>query len=162
MSRVNGVTAGSLVVTFQDVNTASMTYTLGTQSRTVAIARQPISTGSIPGVDYTDLWWNPNESGWGVAIAQQGGVIFLAWYVYDASGKPTWYVSPNCPVSGSGCTGDLYSTVGPPFGPTFNPAAVQSTVAGSVTLTFSDPNTGVLNYTVNGVTGTKSITRQLF
>jgi hypothetical protein len=33
---------------------------------------------------------------------------------------------------------------------------------GSATLTFSDANNGTLSYTVNGVSGSKAITRQLF
>jgi hypothetical protein len=159
---VKPVPAGSIAVTFQDASTASMTYTVGTQGRTVPIARQPISGGSIPGVDYTDLWWNPNESGWGLAIAQQGSVMFLAWYVYDANGKPVWYIASSCSVNGAGCSGPLYSTSGPPFGATFDTSRVKVTPAGTVTLTFSDPNTGVLSYTVGSVTATKSITRQMF
>jgi hypothetical protein len=113
-------------------------------------------------VDYSDLWWNPNESGWGMAIAQQGSVMFLAWYVYDAAGKPVWYVASGCAVSGNGCSGALYRTTGPAFGPSFDSTRIQVFTAGTVTLTFNDASTGTLSYTVNGVSGTKAITRQLF
>jgi alpha-tubulin suppressor-like RCC1 family protein len=159
---VNVVTAGSLQVSFTNANSASMSYTVAGQSRTVAIVRQPLGGGTIPGVDYTDLWWNPGESGWGMVMAQQGTNIFLAWYVYDNSGRPMWYVASNCTVSGAGCTGTLYRTTGPPFGPTFNSSAVQAFAVGSATLTFSDANNGTLSYTVSGVSGSKAITRQLF
>ena len=27
--------------------------------------------------EYTDLWWNPAESGWGLTITHQGNVLFL-------------------------------------------------------------------------------------
>ncbi len=159
---VNVVAAGSLTVTFQDTTTGSITYTVGTQTRTVAITRQPIASGAAAGVDYTDLWWNPNESGWGMAIAEQGSVMFLAWYVYDSSGKPVWYVASDCAVSGNGCSGTLYRTTGPAFGPAFDPTKVQVFTAGTVTLSFSDSSNGTLSYTVNGIAGTKSITRQTF
>jgi hypothetical protein len=159
---VNVVNAGSLQVSFTNANSASMSYTVAGQSRTVAIVRQPLGGGTNPGVDYTDLWWNPNESGWGMAMAQQGTNLFLAWYVYDGSGRPMWYVASNCTVSGAGCTGTLYRTTGPPFGPTFNPNSVQAFAVGSATLTFSDANSGTLSYTVDGVPGSKAITRQLF
>ncbi|HZZ94913.1 MAG TPA: hypothetical protein VFE23_20295 [Usitatibacter sp.] len=159
---VNVVTAGSIAVTFMDTNNASFTYTVGSQTRTVSIVRQAIAGGSIPGVDYTDLWWNPNESGWGMAVAQQGSVMFLAWYVYDSSGKPVWYVASNCAVSSAGCSGPLYRTVGPAFGATFDSSRVQVTPAGTVSLTFADPNNGTLTYTVNGVTASKAVTRQMF
>lgn len=158
----NVLVAGSLRLNFLDANSASMTYTIGSQTRTVAITRQPISPGSTPGVDYTDLWWNPDESGWGMAIAQQASVMFLAWYVYDSAGKPMWYVASNCTVSGTGCTGTLYRTTGPAFGPTFDSTQVHVFAVGSVTLDFSDPNNGTLSYMVDGVSGTKAITRQLF
>jgi hypothetical protein len=148
----------------RDANSASMTYTVGTQTRTVAIVRQifDVPATSPPAVDYTDLWWNPNESGWGMAITQQFGNIFLAWYVYDASGKPFWYVAPSCTMSGSSCSGTLYRTTGPPFGPPLDPANVHAFAVGSAIVSFVDANNAVLSYTVDGVSATKVITRQLF
>ena len=84
------------------------------------------------------------------------------WYVYDNAGRPVWYVASNCTVSGTGCTGTLYRTTGPPFGPGFNPNSVQVFTVGSATIVFTDANNGTLSYTVNGVSGSKAITRQLF
>ena len=156
---------GELQVNFNDNNSASMSYTVNGQTRTVAIERQLFRTGAIsPTINYTDLWWNPSESGWGIAITQQYDVMFLAWYVYNDAGQPVWYVASNCVVTppGNGCSGTLYRTTGPVFGPTFNPSQVQVFEAGTVTLSFSDGNNGTLSYTVNGVSGTKAITRQLF
>jgi len=154
---------GSLTVAFQDANTAMMTYSVDGQSRTVPITRQLFQSGTTPpAIDYTDLWWNPNESGWGMVITQQYGVMFLAWYVYDDAGNPVWYVAPDCVVVGSACTGSVYSTVGPPLGPSFDPNAVHATAVGTITATFADANNASLSYTVNGVSGTKQITRQTF
>ncbi|HMC71100.1 MAG TPA: hypothetical protein VKJ07_18230, partial [Mycobacteriales bacterium] len=96
-----------------------------------------------------------------MAMAQQYGITFLAWYVYDANGRPTWLVA-TCTMSGSSCSGTLYRTMGPAFGPTFDAALVQAAAAGTVTVTFSDANNAILNYTVDGVTATKAVTRQLF
>ena len=157
-------TAGSLTVNFQNANNASMSYTVGSRSRTIAIVRQIflVAATSPPAVDYTDLWWNPNESGWGMAITQQFGNIFLAWYVYDSSGKPFWYVAPSCAVSGSSCLGTLYRTTGPPFGPPLDPTKVQPFAVGSAIVSFVDANNAVLSYTVDGVSATKVIQRQLF
>jgi len=161
-SLVNVSTAGSLSVNFTDVNNATMTYTAGTQTRTVTITRQVFRNGAVPAVDYTDLWYNANESGWGMAISHQSDVMFLAWYVYDSGGKPFWYVAPACAVSGSGCSGSLYRTTGPALGPTFNPNQVQAFQVGSAIVSFIDANTAVLSYTVDGVSATKTITRQTF
>jgi hypothetical protein len=139
-----------------------MTYTgVAGRTRTVAITRQPLSAGAAPAVNYTDLWWNPAESGWGMAITQQSSTMFLAWYVYDAAAKPMWYVA-TCALSGGTCSGALLRTTGPAFGPTFNPAQVQSFTVGTVGVSFSDGNNATLTYTVNGTSGSKTITRQLF
>ncbi len=72
---VNAVAAGNLQVAFQNADNASMTYTgVAGQTRTVAIVRQPLAAGTTPpAVNYTDIWWNPNESGWGIAATQQSG-----------------------------------------------------------------------------------------
>ena len=156
---------GQIQLAFSGTDAGSMSYTVNGQSRTVAIERQVFRTGSVrPVVDFTDLWWNPNESGWGMAITQQYDVMFLAWYVYNDSGQPVWYVASNCAVNSNnmGCSGTLYRTTGPAFGPAFDPSQIHVFEAGTVSLAFSNGNNGTLSYTVGGVSGTKSITRQLF
>ena len=133
------------------------------RANTVAITRQIFQIGPTPtAVDYTDLWWNPSESGWGIAVTQQYGVMFLTWFVYDNSGKPTWYAATSCTVSGASCSGKLYRATGPAFGPAFDALQVHAIEAGTVTLSFSDANHATLTYTVNGVAATKAIARQLF
>jgi hypothetical protein len=118
----------------------------------------PASTQS-----YTDLWWDPAESGWGVTITHHpSGNAFIAWYTYDSSGNPKWYVASNCQVTNAGCTGTLYETNGPPLGSAFNPASVQVRSVGSITFAFSGPTTGLMSYNVKGITGVKLITRQQF
>ena len=163
-SALNNVAAiGTISIAFADANHANMTYSVNGQGRTVAITRQTIATGSTgAAVDFTDLWWNPSESGWGMVVTQQLGNIFIAWYVYDNTGNPVWYVVPNCTLVGSSCSGTAYSTTGPPLGNTFDPNAVHATAVGSLTVTFADANNASINYTINGVTGNRLITRQTF
>jgi YVTN family beta-propeller protein len=159
---------GLLEIRFQDKDNATMGYTVGNQGRSVQIRRQAFRPSTpAPAVDYTDLWWNPAESGWGMGVTQQDGTMFLTWFVYDNSGFPTWLVASDCVVSpgGNGCSGTLYRTLGPP-GPaaslTFDPARVSVSVAGHIDVAFTDRDNGIVTYTVDGVTGAKAITRQLF
>jgi hypothetical protein len=161
-SRKVPVKAGSLQVRFTDADNASMSYTVAGQSRTVGITRQSISSTAPVAVNFTDLWYNPAEDGWGMAVTQQYDKMFLAWFVYDDSGKPMWYVGPSCTVTGNSCSGQLYSTTGPPFGPTFNPASVLPAAVGTVKVDFTGPNDAIVTYTVNGVSGVKTIQRQTF
>jgi hypothetical protein len=44
----------------------------------------------------------------------------------------------------------------------FDPANVVETTIGTGKLTFTDGNNGTFDYTVNGVTQSKAITRQVF
>ena len=111
----------------------------------------------------TGLWWNQNESGWGVGLTQQYGVIFATLYTYDFEGRPTWYVASNCVVAADGCTGDLYAvTGGSPLTVPWNDANKIVTTVGTINFAFTDTNTGTMNYTINGVTGSRAITRQVF
>lgn len=117
-----------------------------------------------PTADYTDLWWNPNESGWGLNLTQHAsGKIFGVWYTYGTDGKRMWYVMPGGDWTSSNVfTGSLYATSGPPAHGPFDSNRLASRVVGSVTLSFSDSNNGTFAYSVDGISGTKVITRQPF
>ncbi len=113
--------------------------------------------------NFTDLWWNSSESGWGTSITHHAsGVAFIAWYTYDNVGNPKWYVGTNCRIVSNACSDTLYETTGPPFGPTFNPALVSLRSVGTISFSFSSLNNGTMTYNVRGSTGTKAITRQSF
>jgi len=118
-------------------------------------------------VAYQGLWWNApagSESGWGMNIAHQADVIFATWFTYDAGGK-AWWLSMTAPLASGGnvFTGTLYRTSGPPFNAVpFDPALVVPTAVGTGTLTFADADNGTFAFTVNGVSQTKAITRQVF
>jgi len=174
-SLVHPTSAGTLSFAFRDANNATMSYQVRDLNRTLPISRQIFQGGfTPPPVNYTDLWWNPSESGWGLGLTQQYGVIFLTWFVYESTGRPTWFVASKCTVTATndGCSGTLYVTDGPPGPPvssTFDPSAVRVTPVGTVSLFFTDANNGVLSWRIEGSsglvetsTGAKSVTRMLF
>ena len=35
---------------------------------------------SVPAANYTDMWWNPSESGWGISFAQHAGSDGITTY----------------------------------------------------------------------------------
>ena len=117
-------------------------------------------------INYEGLWWNApagSESGWGINFAHQGDVIFATWFTYDLNGK-AWWLSMTANKSAEGVyTGTLIETHGPGFNAVpFRPTGVTASAVGSGTLTFSDGNNGTFAYTVNGISQTKAITRQVF
>jgi hypothetical protein len=115
--------------------------------------------------DFTDLWFNPSESGWGVNVIQQSNTMFATLFVYGANNAAQWFVAPDIEPSPAGSqtvfTGQLFLTTGPFFGATtFDPNSVGKLVVGTITFTFDSATTGTLTYTVNGAPVTKRIQRQ--
>jgi hypothetical protein len=111
---------------------------------------------------YTDLWYLPTESGWGVNVIHQYDTIFTTLFVYGADNSPRWYVGPAARAAGTGgqFSGALYSTSGSAFSSPWNPAASAFSQVGTVSFNFSSPTTGTLTYTVDGASVTKQIVRQ--
>jgi len=120
-----------------------------------------------PTTNYQDLWWRSpagSESGWGIFLTHQGDTLFLAWFTYGGDGRPTWLVASNVAKSASGSyTGTVFRAVGPPFSASpWDAKQVKLAPAGSVTLTFSDPDNATLAYTVDTQSASKSLTRFAF
>jgi lysyl endopeptidase len=110
--------------------------------------------------NYTDVWWNPSESGWGVNIGHQGNVLFSVIYTYERDGSPVWLAASAVRGSLGIYSGDLIKVSGPAFNANpWNPAAVTRTPVGRANLVFTDKDSGVLSYTYQGTTVTKSISR---
>jgi len=134
-----------IALAFLLVSPASSAYTLDTSA-----SPSPIS----------GLWWNQNESGWGAALTQQYDVIFVTMYTYDSTGNPTWYVASNCAVTGDGCQGDLYKVTGGSMQTViWNGNNIAVATVGTISLAFADNDNGTMNYTINGVNGSKAISR---
>lgn len=116
--------------------------------------------------DLSDLWWNENESGWGVNVNHQREVVFLTFFIYGKDGRGTWYTgqASNTGQDARGAlifSGGMYEFSGPANGTTFNPGSVVGRTAGTVTFTaFLDSAT--LTYTIDGVAVNKTLTRQTF
>jgi hypothetical protein len=114
--------------------------------------------------DYTDLWYLPTESGWGVNIVQQYDTVFATFFIYGSDNTPRWYVAPDTrsvasPAGQNTFTGPLFSTIGTYFGAPWG-GPTQNTQVGSVSFAFSSPTSGAVSYTINGVSVTKALVRQ--
>jgi len=172
-ARVTRTPVGSMDVVVRSVDNASISATVNGATINKDLARQlfswpvpecdtTLSAGPLP--VYQDLWWNPSESGWGLNVAHQGNVLFVTWFTYDTDGSPTWFVGSDLEKTGNATySGTLYKTFGPPLTASpWDPSKVTRMPVGSATLTFSDDDHGSFAYTVNGISGSKAITRQVF
>lgn len=114
----------------------------------------------------TDLWYNPQESGWGVNIVQQDDIAFLTLFVYGPDGTPQWFVAPETRATDLAADGRpyfegaLYKTRGAWLGGPFDPNSVTVTRVGTVTLSPIANGQMRIEYDVNGVSVNKVIQRQ--
>lgn len=112
-------------------------------------------------VDWTDLFWNTQESGWGVNFVQSEKFIFATFFIYGEALQPTWYTGQMTVGSNGIWTGPLYLTAGSFFGGPWIPGQRATTQVGLVTFSPNSLRTGgTLTYDVSGVVVTKQITRQ--
>lgn len=111
--------------------------------------------------DYTDIWYIPAESGWGVNLVQADDVIFATFFVYGQNKQPTWFVATIGKDANGNFSGSLYTTVGPYYGGPWDPAIYMPSLAGTATFVPTSPYAGTLTYSIiNGPTVVKSIQRQ--
>ena len=126
----------------------------------------PTIAANTSSTDYSDLWWNASESGWGANLSHQGDVIFATLFVYAESNKARWYIASDVRAQvGSGdptYVGLLYEASGPYIGAYFNPDNVTLRQVGSIRLIFPAGQYAQLHYDVDGVTQTKWIERLTF
>lgn len=124
------------------------------------------ATASSTLTNFSDLWWTPTESGWGVNVAQQADVMYLTFYVFGLNRQPVWYtalvVDQGLQPDGSTLfAGNLFQSNGPYFGGPFNPAEVSTNLVGSASFRGTSTTSATLTYVVGGVTVVKQIERFL-
>ncbi len=159
-----GASVGTAILSFRDASSATLSYTINGVPGTKAISRLVFANGN-PQNNYSDIWWGgQSQNGWGFSMTQQGSVIFGVWYTYDAQGKVTWYYMPGGSFTSTNIfSGALYRTTSSPWlGTVYNPATINVTPVGNVTLTFNDSNNAVMRWSVDGLSGSNSIARLVF
>jgi hypothetical protein len=114
--------------------------------------------------EYTDLWWKPDESGWGVSVVQQEDTAFVMVYAYGSDGRPTWYVASDARISGyvgaqPVFSGALHRARGPALGAAFDPAQVEMTAAGTLQLETLSRDRLRLHFSADGTSITKELVR---
>lgn len=132
-----------------------------------AVAPLP-PTGSLhPHENYTDMWWNPQQSGWALNVFQSGDTLIAVWAVYDTAGRPTWYAL----LSGSWLydagnslhyAGTVYRTSGSYWGSAYDSAATTIAAVGTADFQPVSITRATWSYTIEGITGSKPIERIRF
>lgn len=162
----NTVAVGSMRIAADSNGRSFLTYDVEGKAVAAPIERMRFAAASrtcgwavgapkslSPDSNYTALWFDSKDPGWGMAVSHQGDTAFGVLFTHDSGNRPTWAAMSNGKRSGAATfAGDLHR-VGPASG-------VE--VAGSMRLDFSGATAGVLGYQLNGATFTRPIERMAF
>ena len=124
---------------------------------------------SARSTDLGDLWWNPDENGWGLNVVHQENILFLTFFIYGTDGKPYWLSGSSVQYQGTSAsgalvyTGSLAETNGPWFASaSFTSPPVSNRIVGTVTFAAQGVNAATLTYNVGNNTVVKQLERLTF
>jgi len=110
---------------------------------------------------YQDWWSNPQLSGMGLNIGQQGKNIFVTWFMYDGKGDPSFLLFFGDLNDSQSLTAELRRYYGPePSG--YDESLWYSEVVGTATISFSGVAAGTFSYQYGGMSGSFPIQRYTF
>ena len=160
-----GAPVGSATITFHDADRAALDYSINGTAGSKSITRFLFGPpAAAPMTGRGDMWWGGvAQSGWGLSVIQQGALLFVMWYTYDAEGRPTWFTMPaGAWTSADTYEGRLYRTTSSPWlGRAYDPGRFQPVDAGAYRLRFTATG-AIFEYSVDGRTGTLPLTRFAF
>jgi hypothetical protein len=102
--------------------------------------------------NYTDVYYNPAEPGWGVFLVQSETVQFLAFFIYGSDDKPIWYTAILTQDANGNYNGTLYATTSGTYFANPWQGAQPNPPAGVGAASFepSDPYHATLRYSLTG------------
>lgn len=169
-----GATIGNASVSFADDYTLDFNYTVNGQSQSKQLMRFAFADNDVvcdagpenrAGLsNYSDIWWNPASSGWGIYLTHVDDDLYATWYTYDTDREPLFLQGVTSRQADGSFSGPLYRAQnGTPF-PDIDgaPPSAGSTIVGDMRLVFSDGQNATFHYTVGGVTQSKTIQRFVF
>jgi len=129
-----------------DMGTMTISFPNGAPTRTIPISRFAFASPSFEpskGNFQSGWWWNDQESGTGYFIEAQGTSAFIASFMYDTSGQPTWYASLSSLTGTNVLSGalDIYAN-GQALGGTYKAPTASAGAAGSMSYAFTNDAVG--------------------
>ena len=132
-----------------------------------AIGTTTAASATTTGPNYSDMWSNAQESGWGLTIDQQADVLLGTLFIYNKFELATWYtvqlrldsIGPNGIPSYSGT---IFETTGPALGKPYDQTLVKYRQVGTMNIQFGDVAHGLMTYTIDGAGAVKQISRLTF
>lgn len=129
-----------------DIGTMTIAFTNGATNRNIPISRFAFASPSFEpskGSFQSGWWWNDQESGTGYFIEVQGTSAFIASFMYDTTGQPTWYASLSSLTGTNVLSGalDMYAN-GQALGGAYKAPTANAGGAGSMSYGFTSDSIG--------------------
>lgn len=169
-----GVTIGNATVSFVDDYNLDFNYTVNGRNQTKQLTRFAFGQNDVvcdagPSAragltNFSDIWWNPTSSGWGIYLTHVGDDLYATWYTYDTDREPLFLQGVTSKQPDGSFSGQLYrARNGTPFLDIDGaPPSQGSDVIGTMRLVFTDGQSATFEYTIGSVTQTKTIQRFVF
>lgn len=152
---------GTFTMRFNSRDTMTLTYNTaseGTIVKNLKRFREGLPKDFTDGKNYTGIYWNPQENGWGLALTHYYQILFGGWYTYDAAGETRWIILPGATwVSPTEARGALFRGSGPVSMTNYQAGQYQASQVGEATLTFLPDGKIRFAYTLDGVSQVKTI-----
>ena len=100
--------------------------------------------------EFTDVYVDTNETGWGIFVVQSDTFEFLAFFVYGEDGKPTWYSCQLSLDANGNYSGQLYASTGAYYGGPWDPSAQHTVAVGTCRFAPTDIYNATLTYSLTG------------
>jgi len=129
-----------------DTGAMTIAFPNGAANRTIPISRFAFGSPSFEpskGSFQSGWWWNDLESGTGYFIEVQGSNAFIASFMYDSAGQPTWYASLSSLSGTNLLTGplDIYAN-GQALGGSYKAPIANAGGAGAMSYSFISDSLG--------------------
>jgi hypothetical protein len=119
-----------------------------------AIAAAGGAHASATLTNFSDLWWNPAEPGWGLNIAQQADLMYVTFYVFSRTTQPQWYAAVllhqgTQPGGVELFSGPVYRSTGPHQSGPWDPTAVTTTAIGQAQFRATSTTDATMSWQIN-------------
>jgi hypothetical protein len=112
----------------------------------------------VGAIEYTDAYYTVGEAGWGTFLVQSDTFQFIAFFIYDQNGNPTWYSGQLTVDQAGNYSGQLYASTGPYYAAPWDPTQQHTNPVGTISFQPSDVYHATLTYSL---TGGPTVTKQV-
>lgn len=136
----SGITVGSMSLSFAGQARAQFDWEIEGESGSEPFQRLEFASGRTP-LNYLGIWFDPDESGWGLTVDTIAESVVAIAFFYDADNQPRWSFGSGTNARDTTINMNAFSG----FCPSCDFVETTNEPAGTATLTFSSLGTARLD-----------------